>query len=161
MFDTKIKHKLKKAFSKIKEEFEDHLGAINENTTEIQTNSELLQELSQKIDHVSQRLDKIEMALFQKTEKTSPISLSLPEKQIFLTVYTEEMPLSYDEIAQKSSLPLAVVQENLSSLLEKGIPLTKSYFNNKPYFKLDKKFREIQTKTNIINLSLKSYIPNK
>ncbi len=40
---------LQDAFSQIKDEFEDHLTAINENTNEIQANYELLCNIDQKL----------------------------------------------------------------------------------------------------------------
>ncbi len=55
---------LQDAFSKIKEEFEDHLTAINQNTTEIQANYGYLSEIDEKIEKICQRLDQI--GLFYK-----------------------------------------------------------------------------------------------
>ena len=47
-----VEKETKKAFSKVKKEFEEHLEAINENTNEIQSNYELMLKLEEKLDKV-------------------------------------------------------------------------------------------------------------
>jgi len=56
---------VKSAFKTIREEFEDHLDAINENTNEIQANYEHMCELESKVEKVNARLDEIQLMLNQ------------------------------------------------------------------------------------------------
>ena len=80
------------------------------------------------------------------------------EKKIFLILYTEENPLTFIEISEKTRLVPSLIPDYISSMVHKGVPLQRSSFNNHLFFKLDPKFKEIQAKENIINLSLQSFI---
>ena len=71
--NTKKEDKLKATFTKIKEEFEDHLDSINENTNEIHSNYEYLCELDSKIEKLNEKLEEI-MMFMQHLSKKSPKS---------------------------------------------------------------------------------------
>ncbi len=149
-------------FPELKQEIEEHLSAINENTAEIQVLFDFLQQLEKKIDGLSLRLDTIQLAL--KNNPHNPAvtgkkeyALSAIEKQIFLALYTESTPLSFQEIAVKANLPASLVPECISTLIEKGIPLTKSFYNDRLFLTLEPQFKELQARENVINLSLHNF----
>ncbi|MEK6828081.1 MAG: hypothetical protein AABX78_01910, partial [Nanoarchaeota archaeon] len=58
---------LRHEFIKIKQEFEEHLQAINENTNEISANYEYICELESKLDKLSERVDQIQMYLWDSS----------------------------------------------------------------------------------------------
>ena len=155
---SQIKEEVSFPLSKVKEEIDEHLSAINENTQEIQSNFAFLLELDSKIDKLSQRLDKIDLILSEKPQKIEVKPLNLPERQVFCVLYTEEAPLTYEDISNKTGLSSALVREYISALIEKGVPLTKTYYQGRPFLKLDKNFKEIQAKENLVNLALTSYV---
>ncbi|MCK4589955.1 MAG: winged helix-turn-helix domain-containing protein [Nanoarchaeota archaeon] len=155
---SQIKEEVSFPLSNIREEFDEHLAGINDNTQEIQSNFTFLLELDSKIDKIAQRLDKIELILTEKPQKIDLKPLNQPEKQVFCVLYTEEAPLTYEDISNKTGLSSALVREYISALIEKGIPLTKSYYQGRPFLKLDPSFKEIQAKENLVNLSLMSYV---
>lgn len=144
-------------FQFIRQALEEHLSAINENTAEIQALFDYLQEMEVKVDKLSQRLDALQLST-EKQSIVAPCSLNQTEKKVFLVLYTEEMPLTYAEIAVKANLAVAVVPECLSMLVAKGIHLQRSFANNQLFWKLDSSFKERQAKENIINLSLQSFM---
>jgi hypothetical protein len=78
--------------------------------------------------------------------------------RVFLTFYTEEQPLTFQEISKKINLPYTMIPDCLSALTQKGIPLQRSYFKNQLFIKLDPQFKELQAKENIVNLSLNSFM---
>ena len=88
-----INNQLHDAFSQIKEEFEDHLVAINENTNEIQSNYEVISEIDQKLNKLSERLDRIEFFLqkegleTEEKQEFKPVRLSKREQEVFLVMY--------------------------------------------------------------------------
>ncbi len=150
-------------YPELKQEFEEHLSAINENTTEIQLLFDFLQQLEKKIDGLSLRLDTIQLAL--RSNSANPAvtgkkeyTLTAVEKQIFFALYTESAPLSFQEIAVKANVPASLVPECISTLIEKGIPLTKSFYNDRLFLSLELQFKELQAKENVINLSLQSFM---
>lgn len=155
---SQIKDEFNHPISQIKEEIDDHLAAINENTQEIQANFAYLSELSSKMDKLAQRLDHIEMMLSQNPKKIEIQPLSCSEKKVFLTLYTQEAPLTYEDISKETQMSISLVREHINSLIEKGVPVVKTYFNTRPFLKLDRHFKELQAKENLVNISLKSFI---
>ena len=147
---------MKKSLEQIRHVLEEHLSAINDNTTEIQVLFDYLQEVETKVDSLSQRLDKLQ--LDQPAEKVGIIPLSKVETDIFLILYTEESALSAEEISVKTKLPLAAIMESISFLIKKNIPVHRSFFNQQFFFALDAQFKEIQAKENVINLSLQNFM---
>ena len=153
---------LKSAFKKIKGEFSDHLDAINQNTNEIQSNYEFLCELSNKMDKLGERIDEISMVLRQSNiiidEKPSfaPQKLTQNEQEFFLAIYTiqdEKGRTSYEELAQKLTIPVTLVQAYLTTLISKGIPISKRYINNQVFVYIDPDFKSLQAKENILSIS--------
>lgn len=144
---------LKDTFCSIKEELEDHLTAINENTNETQSNYELVAELSAKLERIEERIEAMELLLsFPKLPKKVE-KLSKKEEKVFLTLYKEEQNyLTYAEIASSLSLSESAIRYYIEMLINKGIPIIKKTVNNKVYLKLNPHFRREQAKKNILNL---------
>ncbi len=149
---------MKNELHRIKQALEEHLGAINENTSEIEVLFDYLNQIENKIDKVSQRLDLLQLNHGDTLEKPIITPLNQIEKKIFLILYTEEMPFTAHEIAERSRLDPVLVPEYISSLIGKGIPLIRSFSNNQVFFKLEPAFKEQQAKENLVNLSLQSFI---
>ncbi len=145
-------------FQHIREALEEHLSAINENTGEIQALFDYLQEVEMKVEKMCQRLDHLQLCLGQPMEKPAVEPLSQLEKNVFLVLYTETLPLSYEEISAKARIPASMVPECVSTLIDKGVPLLRSFVNNQLFFKLSPSFKELQAKENLVNLSLHSFI---
>lgn len=142
----------------IKKVLDEHLSAINGNTTEIQALFDYLQELETKNENLTKRLEELQLSQGQIIEKPIISPLNKVERKIFLILYTEEIPLSYKEIAIKAELPLALVPECISTLINKGIPFKRSLYNDKLFLKLDPEFKELQAKENLVNLNLQSFM---
>ena len=155
----------KGVLGQLKDELEDHLVAINENTSEIQSNFEYLCEIDRKIEKLAERIDQLSLVLSDgkdKSEKKFDIQkLTKKEKEIFMVVYrlTEENgEASYREIAKKLCVSASLVSAYVTSLIEKGIPIAKRYVGKTAKLTLDKSFRDQQAKKNIVGLnSLLSY----
>lgn len=139
---------------------EEHLAAINDNTTEVQALFDYLQELEIKLEKCSQRLDQTQLSLGIPKPKTNIAPLNQMERKVFLVLYTGESLLTYQEIAVKSELSVSIVPECISSLIQKGIPFRRSFFENQLFVGLEPGFKELQAKENIVNLSLQSFMDN-
>jgi predicted RNase H-like nuclease (RuvC/YqgF family) len=162
-----LTNKLKIAFSQFNSqvnlELEDHLDTINQNTDEIQVNYQYMCELDRKITKLNEKIDDIHMNLSKLTgkkirklkqfEDIDP--LTTKEKNIFLNLYTEEEPVSYSHLARKMSMPVQLLRQYISNLIEKGIPIQKLYKNTLPYIQLDRRFKNLQAKTNILKIEQK------
>jgi len=153
--------RFKQGLDDIKEELEDHLNAINENTNEIQANYEYIAKLDLKIDKLAEQIEKIQIFLqknstfkAKKTNKFNIQPLTKKEQEIFLILYTleERKSITHKEIARKALLTEALVRDCITSMMEKGVPIIKKYFNNKSYLRLDSDFKSLQAKENILKI---------
>ena len=158
-----LNKKLKTEFTKIRHEFEEHLQAINENTNEIAANYEYICEIESKLDNLSGRVDQLQMYLesngasITKRDYFDVKRLNRREQEVFLVIYTleeEKGSLTYDDIAKKLDISEHLAANYVTSLIEKGVPILKRYMNSKPYLRLDPEFKTLQTKENILQLSL-------
>lgn len=148
-----IKKELKKNLTSTREEFEDHLEAINENTNEIQSNYEFLCDLDSKIEKLNERIDKIQFLLEGKKDNSYEIMpLTKREQEIFLVLYTSDNFLSYSDIAKRTTLTFSLVQAYISNIIAKGIPIMKKYIDNKAFLYLDPAFKARQAKENLVKI---------
>lgn len=161
-----VSHDIKEVFSEIKDEFEDHLIAINENTNEIQSFYQYLVEIDSKIEKLGQRIDQIQLFL----QKTSDFSLeeaprysikplTKKEQEIFLLLYTAENngAVDYSYIAHITGITEELVCCYVTSLIEKGVPVLKRCINGRVYPYLKQGFKELQTKENIVGIEQKTF----
>lgn len=161
-----VEREIKRSFERVKKEFSDHLDAINENTNEIQSNYEFLVRLENKIDKMEQSISEINRFVTQfklqhqyfidEEQATFLIQpLSDEEKQVFRVMYeleAEQVKVTYQRIADVLAISVSLCREYVLSLIEKGIPITKSYVDQKVYLGLEPRFREIQTKGNVVKI---------
>lgn len=156
---------IKQELSKIRHDLEEHLQTINENTNEIVANYEYICEIEAKIDRLSARVDQLHMllesgAIASKRTYFEVKKLSRAEQQVFLVIYTleeEKGSITYEDIAEKLGISEHLAASYVTSMIEKGVPIIKCYLNSKPLLKLDPYFKTLQTKENILQLSLEEF----
>ena len=148
----------KKELEKIRNDLDEHLSTINENTVEIQGIFDYLNEVENKIDKISRRMERLQLSQDKPLEKPTISPLTQIETKVFLALYTEETPLSYNEISARTQLTIELVQESICAIARKGIPLQRSFVNNQQFLKISPEFKEWQAKENVINLSLQSFM---
>ncbi len=148
---------LNAGLSNLQQALEEHLTAINENTTEIQALFDYLHELEIKHEKLAQRLDRLQLSHTKVLRKQALLPLNQTEKKIFTALYTDDTPLSFVELAERSGVPLALLPECISALSNKGIPFVRSFVNTQMFVKLDPEFKELQAKENVVNVSLQAF----
>lgn len=160
---SQIKKELDVLFTGIREEFDDHLESINNNTSEIEANYEYLCRLDMKMDKLNERLEMLENSISRLTgvtvgqpEQNKTYDLSEEEKDVFLVLYTMDKPVAYVDIAKRLRISEFLVRGYITNLVEKSIPIRKRYLNNNVYLELDARFREQQAKKNILNIRQKT-----
>jgi biotin operon repressor len=140
---------LKNSFESIKEEFDEHLQAINENTQELQLHESHLDEIDSRITKLEEKIDAVHMLLKQLVSERLKVDLSKDEQKTFLILYTHEQQLSADAIAAKTEMTKEEVTESINAMQDKGIPVTTGVNS---VFKLDDAFRLRQAKEGIIKI---------
>ena len=149
---------LREAFSKIREERDEHLESINDLTAELQMAFEYISDLEHKYDKLKEITDELQMfknsLLLNDKSHFSNIILSLDEQKLFLVLYVfgEKEPLSYNNLVKKLLIEEEGVKLLLSSLLDKKIPITREKIGSEWYFNIDSRFRELQMKENLIKI---------
>ena len=150
---------LKEDLKSVKNELDEHLEALNENTSEIQTGYECMNEINGRLEKLAERVEAMEIFLqkytnFNTVERVFEVKpLTKTEQNVFLVIYAledEKGLVSCADIAKKTGLPGYVVNEYIARLVEKGIPLLKKYLNNIPYIRLNPEFKSVQAKENIL-----------
>jgi hypothetical protein len=157
-----LKLTLNQSFEQVREQFDDHLEAINENTNEIHSNFEYLCEMDRKIEKLAEKVDELNHLIReQRGEKVEERKFELKpltkkEKEVFYAIYvlTEGRRfVSYKEISKRACFSEELVASYIASLIEKGIPVVKKYANRKAYVCLDPAFRELQARENIVGVN--------
>lgn len=161
--DDKNRFKLQvlEVLSNVKEELDDHLDTINEDTNEIQSNFEYVRELDQKIEKLNEKIDMIFNVLKQEKlvpeeKKFSIKRLTKKEKDIFYAMFTlteSKSYVTYKDIAKALKFTESLVANYVANLIEKGIPVVKKYSNRIVYIAIEKEFRDIQSKENIVGIT--------
>lgn len=161
-----ISRRLRQEFAKIRQEFDEHLQTINENTNEIAASYEYIGEIEKKLDRLSERVDQIQMFLESagmpaaKRSNFDVKRLNRREQDVFLVIYTleeEKGSVTYADIAEKLGISEQLAGNYITSIIEKGVPIIKRYFNSKPHLRLDPEFKTLQAKENILQLSLMEF----
>jgi biotin operon repressor len=161
--DDKNKFKLQilSALGCVKDELDDHIDTINEDTNEIQSNFEYLRELDQKVEKLNEKIDMIFNILRQEKivpaeKKFSVKRLTKKEKDVFYALYTlteSRTYVTYKEIAQALKFTESLVANYVGNLIEKGIPVLKKYSERIVYIGVEKEFRDVQAKENIVGIT--------
>ncbi len=159
-FCNELNRNLREAFSKIKEEFGDHLEAINENTNEINANYEYLLEIDMKIEKLNENIEELYMMLSENKKKKytkdsfKQIYLTLREQEIFTLLYARNGDLiELKELSRTLGLTDEMIDKSIAGMIIKGIPIIKRYVEDKVYLVLDEEFRNLQAREKVIQIS--------
>jgi len=143
-------------FRRVEGELNDHLEGINANTNEIQSLYEVLTDIEGKIDKLASRVDNLQVKIEQGSEKVIDFliePLTSSEKKVFLALYTSSDAMTYKQLSEKVDMQEIMIQEYLTSLIAKGVPVSKKYQNNMIFVSIDKDFKEAQAKENIVKIN--------
>lgn len=151
-------NKIKDAFSRVKDELNEHRECLNQNTNEIQANYEYLCRLENKIDKISERVDELSLFFEQNSgkndsEKFSVSTLTKKEQEVFMAIYMQEHGVTYSQVAKMTGLTENLVVCYVTNLIAKGVPLVKRYLSSGVALYLDNEFRQVQAKQNILQIS--------
>jgi DNA-binding MarR family transcriptional regulator len=150
-----VESKIRSAFKTIREEMDDHLASINENTDELQEQHERIDELELKIDKIKEQMDEIQLSLSRISSQNKEYQLTDSEKNVFMVLYSvEQTPLSFSDISMRTGLTELTVKAHIFSMISKGIPILERQIDGQSFFRLDKKFKELQAKENILKIDV-------
>ncbi len=148
-----VEPELKNSINDVQEQFEDQLTAINENTDEIHYALDQIGELNDKIEKLSTRFDEIQLML-KEMMNPEQIRLSYDEQKVFLALYAfgDNGLMNVDDIARKSTVYADSIKQHIFNMMTKGVKISCEKVEGIAYFKLDNRFRELQTRKGIIEI---------
>lgn len=158
-----LERSVKSSFVKVKEELDEHLEAINDNTTEIQSSYEHLIELEAKVDKLNEKMEQILMHLEGKKESVEERfvvqPLTLREQEVFAQLYLLDSHnyLSYLDISHRIGLPIDMIKALVQTMTNKGVHVMKRYVDDILVLQLDPEFRQYQAKTNALQINEAMY----
>ena len=148
-----LRDELKVVFSKIKEEFEDHLESINQNTIEIQSSFELLSRLATRVEKIEHRLATIENRAPERSNET--VLLTRDEEEVYallLDSTRQQRLLTYEHIAEKVEVSKTFCAHLIANLVEKGIPIVKKFSNGDVFLEIDARFIERESMISVATI---------
>ena len=162
--DNSLRKEIKEAFARVKDELDEHLEAINDNTSELQANYEYIGQLELKFEKLNEKIEELRLLVQQalnqsvepKQEEEQEIRLTKREREVFAVLYaagTEKKLLRYKDISAKLSLSDLLVRNYITNLIEKNIPIVKKYIDREAYLELEKEFLELQATRGIVKLA--------
>ncbi len=143
------------AFAKVKEEFNEHLDSINQNSSEIDVLHAKHSLLAEKIDKIDERLEHIELLLNLKKKDYSylkQIHLSFREKDLFNKLYTQPSLLC-SALAVELSCDAPFVDQMITALMSKGIPIIRKQEKNDYTVALDPDFKEYHAVEGVVKVT--------
>lgn len=144
---------LKTEVSSVREELDEHLQAINDNTSEQEIQNSYICEIDNRLTKMEEKMDELHFLLKQiATRAKLAIELSKDEQRMFLILYTHGNFMRTAEISSKTYVDVEVVEDALASMMDKGIPIDREILNGEVYFRMSKDFRLKQAKENVIKI---------
>ncbi len=149
-----LKQGLRHAFGEIKNEFNEHLESINQNTSEIQAVYDYVADVEHKIDKLSERLDELQMALNPNMSHDQfKVDLTHREQETFMVLYAEQDVLNAEDIARRLGFTEEMVNRYVFNLISKGIPIIREYKDDSVTLKLDHRFKDLQARKNVLKIN--------
>lgn len=151
---SKVKQDMGSEVQQLKEECEDHLQAINENTEELANVQNSLDLTDQKIEKLNSRIDNIHLMFNQILWQTKiRIDLDVQEQMVFQLLCSHNDFLTGTFMAEKIQLPTAVMRETITALIDKGVPVVLRESDGSIFVRLEPEFRKLQRANKIIKIN--------
>ncbi|MFH1650289.1 MAG: hypothetical protein ABIA93_07130 [Candidatus Woesearchaeota archaeon] len=150
---SQLRADMKQALALIREELDEHLDTINENTVEIEQNYNYLSKIETKLDKLTERVDDLLMRLAPEQEVAQDIALTTREQEVFLVLYTSPSRISPTQIARRLGLTEEMVHNYLFNLMAKKIPVHKVFDDGQMLFELETSFKDLQARKNLLKIN--------
>jgi DNA repair exonuclease SbcCD ATPase subunit len=150
-----LRDELKVVFSKIKEEFEDHLESINQNTIEIQSAFEYLSRIASSVEKIEQRLARLENRSSERDTTVETVLLTRDEEEVYallLDSTRQRQLLTYEHIARRIDVTKTFCAHLIANLVDKGVPIIKRFSNGDVFLEIDPRFADGEPMINIATI---------
>ena len=137
----------------VREELDEHLQSINENTNELEIQNSFICEIDNRLTKLEEKMDELHFLLKQLVTRAKlSVELSKDEQRVFLILYTHSKFMTTDEIGHNAFLEKELTDESITGMMDKGIPIDREIFDGNVYYRMNKEFKLRQAKENIIKI---------
>ena len=151
---SQVKQDINSEVQSLKEECEDHLCAINENTEELAQVQNSIGTIEEKMEKLNSRIDHMHMMFNQILWQTKiTIDLEPNEQILFQLLCSYNEFITSEFVTEKTQLAEVAVREIITSLIDKGVPVLMRMAKGQTVLKLDSEFRKLQRKHKIIKIN--------
>lgn len=145
---------LRSFLGNMRDEMDDHLSAINQNTDEVSKFYNHIDEVESKIDKLNTRLDTMHMMFRQVMNQTAvSVDLNMNEQRLFVMLEACPKYLTIDDLAERVGASSDNTEEAIVSMTDKGLPLIRGSCESKPCVKLDSEFKQLNRRQGLIKIS--------
>jgi len=138
----------------IRDEMDDHLTSINQNTEEVSKFYNHIDEVEAKIDKLNTRLDTMHMMFRQVMNQAAvSVDLNLNEQRLFVMLEACPKYLAISDLAERTGVSFENAEESIMSMTDKGLPLIKGIYESKSCVKLDPEFKQMNRRQRLIKIS--------
>jgi DNA-binding CsgD family transcriptional regulator len=145
-----IVESVKLAFKRVKQELDEQLSCINENSQDVSELNELVLHLDRKIDKLTERLDNLDIVLNPKFQVGS-VQLTKREQEVFLAL-SSSSGLTAVQVAKVLGFTPDMVNLYIINMIGKGVPIRKELAGDLLVFSIESDFKDIQLRRNILNI---------
>jgi hypothetical protein len=146
---------VKDVIDSFRDELDDYRDEINQNTNEIQSCFEFLLAMQKKLDWLAERVDDISRQSSVPVKKDFVFApLTQKEKELFFVLYrlSESSFVTYRQLSRELKWSETLASSYVTNMIGKGVPIVKKYEGTVVFVQLDRQFRELQAKTNVVGV---------
>ena len=125
----------------IREELDEHLDALNQNTAEIASTHEYVSELDVKLEKLMERVDALQALLLSQTPATkTQLKLNAKEEDVLKVLQESLEPLSSLSLGKSCGLTPDLAAQTLYCLKQKGVKVLAQTLGEETVYALDGRF---------------------
>lgn len=139
--------KVRKSFSKLREEMDDQRETLNQLTSELEGVYDWIFQFEQSLQKISEGVAEKQVA-----RQADVVNLTLREQELFVLLYLTQEPLHLTSIADRLGFQELVVQEYADRLMMKGVPVLRQPTSEGLFYSMELKFKERQAKEHLVEI---------
>lgn len=130
------------ALKEVREELDEHLDALNQNTSEIAAVQEYVSELDLKIEKLTERIDALQALMLSQTPVSkNALRLNAKEQDVLQVLQGTAEAMTSVEIGKLCGLTGDMAAQTLYCLKQKGVHILAQTMNDQTYYALDMRYK--------------------
>jgi hypothetical protein len=124
----------------IREELDEHLDALNQNTAEIAATHEYVSELDMKLEKLAERVDALQALLLAQTPGKT-VRLNPKEEDVYRILVEASEPVTSIIVGKQTGLTADLAAQTLYVMKQKGVPILAQTVGEQTFYALDARFK--------------------